>query len=176
MNRGDSHLEESYFLWLYNQSGFIDSRSSDRTHWQLAKFLHQKEFVWLIPNDDNRVEDGRELRFEFAQGKSLPEAWLYLGCSMFEMLIALARRLAFEAGRMPEYWFEFLLNNLDLYKYDDRHFRGAEHIIDRRLEAVIFRTYKRNGEGSLFPPVENGEDQRQVEIWYQMSTFLMNRH
>ena len=43
----------------------------------------------------------------------------------------------------------------------------ADYIIQRLLD----RKYKRNGEGGLFT-VNNGEDLRTVEIWYQLGWFL----
>ncbi len=60
-------LDELYLEWLYEQ--IADSRVANPRHtfWKLAHYLYTKEFMWLIPNDDNRVEDGRYLRVEFIQ-------------------------------------------------------------------------------------------------------------
>ena len=83
-------LEEAYFTWLYKQVGVLSAKNPSRTHWSLAKQLYAKEFVWFIPNDDNRLEDGRDLRFEFLVEQELDDPgpeWMGLGCSMFEMLI-----------------------------------------------------------------------------------------
>jgi hypothetical protein len=54
-------LEEAYFRWLCNQVVNVKLKNPSRTYWSLLKQLHSREFVWIIPNDDNRLEDGRYL-------------------------------------------------------------------------------------------------------------------
>jgi hypothetical protein len=38
---------------------------------------------------------------------------------------------------------------------------------------VIWRTYDRRGHGGLFPLQRSNRDQRRVEIWYQLSEYLL---
>ena len=170
-------LEEEYFTWLYSQIGSTKLRNPSRTHWNLARQLFTKEFLWYVPNDDNRVEDGRDLRYEFLQENNMEEPtpeWLGLGCSMLEMLIGLSRRLSFEADGEPREWFWQLLENLDIAHFNDREFNESVYNqIDEVLNRVIWRTYESNGVGGLFPLPEADTDQTKVEIWYQLSAYLI---
>lgn len=178
----DEPLDEVYLRWLYSKIGSVRLRNRSRTYWTLARQLYTKEFVWFVPNDDNRVEDGRSLRYEFIQEYEVthvdPE-WLGLGCSMLEMLIGLSRRLAFEAdGGEPSRWFWKLIENLELLHFTDAYFehegpaRCAAYV-DEAMNRVIFRTYSYSGKGGLFPLNRAYHDQRDVEIWYQLNSYLL---
>lgn len=61
----DGPLDEQYLKWLYRQVASSKYRNPARTYWSLLRQLYTTEFVWTVPNDDNRVEDGRDLRYEF---------------------------------------------------------------------------------------------------------------
>lgn len=168
-------MDEMYFKWLYSQ---VDTSREGHTYWDIARLLYKKEFVWTIPNDDNRAEDGRELRREFIELnriRRVDENWLTLGCSMLELLIALSRRLEFETEDVgSEVWFRILMSNLGLLNYyDARAFSANE--VDETLDRVIWRTYDSTGRGGLFPLKQPRENQKTVEIWYQMSAYLLER-
>jgi hypothetical protein len=167
-------LDELYFRWLYSQVGAVTTRRKDRTYWGFLRILYTTEFVWFVPNDDNRVMDGIQLREEFLErsGIATPdENWMALGCSFFEMLVALSRRLSFEAGGEPLNWFWTLIENIELEgQTDDREISADE--ISEKLNLVIWRRYKRNGVGGLFPLRSGRIDQRNIEIWYQMFAYL----
>lgn len=172
-------IDELYFVWLYGQIGLIEKTDPSETYWRIARQLHQKEFFWMIPNDDNRAEDGRELRHEFADSEGLQEVdqdWLDLSCSMLELLLALARHLSFEDENEgdPAQWFWELMENLDLEKYNDAA-EMSEQEVDDILDTFLYRVYKRNGQGGLFPLKKASEDQREVELWYQMSSYLLEK-
>ena len=138
--------------------------------------LYVKEFVWLIPNDDNRAEDGKELRYEFINEQGIDEvdqAWLDLGCSVLEMMIALARRAAFESDDEVVEWFWRFIFNLGLNNHTDIEYNSAtEREVDNVLDTVIFRTYDADGLGGLFPLTHPRQDQRKVELWYQLAAYL----
>lgn len=168
-------LDELYFKWLYGQVGSVNEKNPSRTYWRLLKRLYNKEFIWLIPNDDNRAADGRDLRQEFCDQEGLHNVdpgWMNLGCSMLELLIALSRRLAFQDDGTPERWFWCLIENLELEVYNDNALH-ADRAIDHTLNKVIWRTYRRNGVGGLFPLKQARQDQRDIELWYQMSNYLL---
>ena len=171
-------LDELYLPWLYSQEASIWRKQPTRTYWSLFRLLFTKEFVWIVPNDDNRVEDGRDLRLEFIDDEDLSDvdpAWMELGCSFLEMLIGLSRRLSFEAdGGGPREWFWVLMGNLQLENFNDASDIPCQEI-DQILDGVIWRTYKPNGSGGLFPLTNPKEDQRDVEIWYQLSAYLMEQ-
>lgn len=99
--------------------------------------------------------------------------WLDEGCSFLEMLIGLARRLAFETDRPSISWFWRLMENLDLEQYTDQNYGDeCQAIIDETLERVIWRIYAPDGRGGLFPLEDPRQDQRDVEIWYQLCSYL----
>ena len=140
------------------------------------KQLYVKEFVWLIANDDNRAEDGKELRYEFINEQGIDEvdqAWLDLGCSVLEMMIALARRAAFESDDEVVEWFWRFIFNLGLNNHTDIAYTSkTEREVDNVLDTVIFRTYDADGLGGLFPLTHPRQDQRKVELWYQLAAYL----
>lgn len=167
-------LDDQYLTWLYSQVAEVKTRKSSRTYWDLLRQLFSIEFVWFVPNDDNRAEDGRELRCEWSAetGVDPDPAWLSLGCSFLEMLIGLSRRLAFETDGDAPYWFWHLIGNMGLLGFNDRSNYPKQDVEDR-TSAVIWRTYDRNGNGGLFPLQETKKDQRRVELWYQLSEYLL---
>lgn len=170
-------LDDLYLPWLYSQVGGRDvrERNSSRTHWKLLRQLYTTEFVWIIPNDDNRAEDGKCLREEFAKEKEfdfVDPDWMNIGCSFLEMLVALSRRLSFEGEGTPRVWFWHLLENLGLTNCTDRR-RYSSKEVDEALNDVIWRTYDYDGRGGLFPLRRATRDQRDIEIWYQLSAYLL---
>lgn len=142
--------------------------------------MYTKRFTWFIHNDDNRAEDGRELRYEFCEIFDIDEGdhtlWMELDCSFLEMLIALARRIAFQTE--PEYsvqeWFWKFMDNLELRKYtDDVYHSAIAEQVEDVLDRVITRRYSEDGLGGLFPLRNPHRDQRTVELWSQMMAYLL---
>lgn len=176
-------LDEQYLQWLYGQVASVRLRNPSKTYWHLLRMLFTTEFVWLIPNDDNRMEDGRDLRREFTEDLGIrhPDPdWMILGCSLLEMLIALSRRLVFEADGKAgtSEWFWHLIGNLNLANFNDVHYQEAQHkeYVQHVINDVIWRTYRDDGQGGLFPLREPREDQRTVELWYQLANYLLEGH
>lgn len=172
-------LDDAYFEWLYSQIGAVRNKNPERNFWHLCRKLYTTEFTWFVPNDDNRVEDGKELRLEFLTSTRYrlddPHGlFMDLGCSMFEMLVALAKLAAFESERSPVEWFWRFMHNLELDEYSDSIFEiSIEEEVDEVLARLNDRTYSRNGEGGLFPLRRARQDQREVELWYQLSSYLL---
>jgi hypothetical protein len=168
-------IDDQYFEWLYSHIGSVRNRNPARSIWHLAHQLYTTEYVWLVANDDNRVEDGRELRQEFMEQQSpdeVPLSWLELGCSMLEMMIALGRRASFEANGSPGDWFWTFLKHLDIFIYDDAFDSEAAKHVEKVLERFIYRNYDFSGEGGLFPLRRAERDQRKIELWYQMAAYI----
>lgn len=164
MNERSDH---QYFEWLRSMVS-VDNPNPGRTHTLLLEVLHTTPFYWYVPNDDNRSCDGIELQIEF-YGHDLGD-----NPSTLEVFIALARRLSFETDVDVDIWFWHLMENLELTKYNDNDFvEGDARDIRHILETVINREYAYNGKGGLFPLANATEDQRLVEIWYQMSSYLL---
>lgn len=170
-------VDDRYFEWLYSQFGAVRNRNPARSYWKLAKLLYSTEFVWLIPNDDNRVEDGILLREEFVseQGSDgVTQEWMTLGCSVLEMLIALARRAGYQTGEPDTEWMFQFFTNLGLIPYTDNKFNAAaEDRIKDILETFVTRGYREDGEGGLFPLKNSSLDQTKVELWYQLNAYIL---
>lgn len=169
-------LDDRYFEWLYSQIGAVRNRNPARSYWKFARQLYVKEFVWLIPNDDNRMEDGKELRYEFLNERGIDRAdpeWMSLGCSVLEMLIALARRASFETDEAPGEWFWRFIINMGIFGHTDDHYSDATtREVDDAIDVFMFRNYSPSGKGGLFPLTHAAEDQRRVELWYQLAAYL----
>lgn len=176
----DEPLDEQYLRWLYGLVNPVTLKNPSKTYWSLMRLLYQKEFAWSIHNDENREEDGHELRYEFMSDchiRIVDECWLGLPCSVVEMLISLARRLTYEDGREMEAWFWEMVENLGLTEYNDLTLHAADQKIEieQTLDRLVGRSYSHNGEGGLFPLSYSEEDQRDVEIWYQACAYLAER-
>lgn len=171
-----SKLDNEYFTWLYNQVCSVKSRTPTRTHWSLLRRLYDTEFTWFVPNDDNRVEDGRELLQRFLDDKGYDDVTPGDGCSFLEMMLGLSERLCLETDRSTKWWFWHLIKNLGLHVYNDQNFVGeAPYFVDGILERVVQREYDADGHGGLFPLDHPKEDQRCVELWYQCNAYLIER-
>lgn len=167
-------LDDRYLEWLYSQVATVKSRRSSKTHWGLLKQLYSTEFTWFVPHDENRAADGCALRMEWAhETRSFPDHdWLNLGCSFLEMLIGLARRLEFQTDDPSAFWFWHLIDNLGFLEYHDRS-NYSENYVAKRTSVVCKRTYDQLGNGGLFPIRNPDQDQRKVELWYQLCEYIL---
>lgn len=155
----------------------------------LLEKLHSIEFYSIIPNDDNRVQDGYNLRDVFAD-EGGPTGPLSLAgipdfeCSVLEMLIALSERLEFETAQSKwektvEEWFWILIDNLGFLTCTDQAFlqcRTLDKYVDQTISIFLERGYSPDGQGGLFPLKTPEKDQRRVEIWYQMNSYVMENY
>ena len=158
-----------YYEWLVSQV----ETPGDRTYNGLFERMHNFEFVWFVPNDDNRHQDGLDLRLEFLNGNA-PTLHL-AGATMLEILVSLSRRVAFTAGGDERRWAWKLLKNLKLNKMSDPLTEAKAQRIDDILYAVVWRTYDRNGNGGFFPLKDSLDDQTKVEIWYQLNKYVIEK-
>lgn len=175
----DEPIEEVYFNWLYSKVASVSNPTPSLTYLTLLRDLHSTEFVWLLSGDDNRAEDGLDLRREFhreifaAFGEELP--WMHEGCSVLEMLIAFARRASFQTDQPAREWFWIFLENLGLADLNDAYDGDITSVVNDVTYRLIWRQYQRDGQGGMFPLMDPPEDQRKVEIWYQFSEWLVDQ-
>lgn len=179
MNANSEPLDERYFEWLYAQVGIIRNRNPERSHWLLCELMFKTEYDGWLPNDHNRASDGRELRYEFIEAFDLKEDpnWLEIPCSIFEMLVGLSRRASFQSfdhNRTSYYWFWKMCDNLEIRKYTDERWNdGIAEAVSEVLSVLNSRAYESNGQGGLFPLRNPPSDQTQMELWYQLSAYLL---
>ena len=171
----DEPIESLYFNWLCAKVMKPGARTPSQTYWKLLRELQNTEFVWVEAMDENRAEDGLDLRREFESTTSYSQdpSWAHLGCSILEMLIAFSRRAAFVTERRSRDWFWDFLKNLGIDHLSDAIF--SSHRIDDILDRFMWRTYEYNGQGGLFPLHDPPNDQRKVEIWYQFCDYLVDQ-
>lgn len=184
-------LNAMYFKWLVKQVYISYRRQTPTTCDTLMELMWNKPFPWVVDGDRNRVEDGLELRYLFLNDESYIPAFEEMNqmygrdamptgilefrdppCRTLEVLIALARRLEFQTGDNAGWWAWRLLSNLELNKMKDPLSKMKQAKVDDILETLIWRTYARDGAGGFFPLSFAQDDQRKVEIWYQMSAYL----
>ena len=159
-------IEFEYYDWLCGQINI--PRRNRNSYNDLFMIMHNFEFVWIVDKDDNRVGDAQDLRVEFLNGR---EYQFTHGVSVLEILVALSRRMAFNAGGEAIDWAWKLINNLKLNKSSDPlEGRKAKRVGDI-LEALIWRTYETDGKGGFFPLVNAQQDQTKMEIWDQMQLY-----
>lgn len=89
---------------------------------------------------------------------------------MLEMFIGLAERGAYQTGDEMADWFYTFMVNLGL----DQTLSSTK--IHRTLQRVNERTYSSSGQGGLFPLMNPVEDQREVDLWYQMSAYIIENY
>jgi hypothetical protein len=136
--------------------------------------MFEKEFEWFVPNDENRLQDGLDLRAEFCHANHIRAGSLRnLGPARFiEVLIGLSRRMEFAAGGSAQGWAWQFVENLELTRMTDPLSRRNQRKVDDILDTVIQRTYTPDGVGGFFPLAWPDEDQTQKEIWYQMAAYI----
>lgn len=189
-----------YFNWLCNLVRVDDYCC--KKWYILAKTLHDIDFYWTIPNDDNRATDGVKLRSvwlssikneseDLGVALYVPEDSLNGPCTMFEMMVALANRIESDimqediAGNRVWIWFwgmvmhllsDAIPNNCNWWYdacNDDAITPTEYNIIKEMVRKCLDREYEGNGRGGcLFPIMRNDTDRRSVEIWYQAQDWL----
>jgi hypothetical protein len=165
-------IESEYFNWLCD----LVLESNEIGYNDLLVILHRTEFVWIIPKDRNRADEGVELREYFLRDHPalMNCPWEWQGCSVLEMLIGLAKRAEFQTDIPLKVWFWEFITNLRLEEFR----RGANShasIIDDILYAFIWRQYEPSGYGGIFPISRTNKDQRKQELWYQFCEYVEDR-
>lgn len=181
----DQPIEEVYFNWLYNKVASTDVPTPSLTFYTLLRTLHSFEFIWIVSGDDNRAEDGLDVRREFFIQRRVEDDkdWAYLGCSVLEMLIAFSRKTAFDTSVPEREWFWIFLNNLEIASFTDALFYDtpsayADKLFEYLHELInifVWRTYTKKGLGGMFPMKSAKKDQTKVEIWYQFCGYVVEQ-
>lgn len=161
-----TQIDYDYYEWLTSQIAIPNGR----TYEELFERMHNLEFVWIVPHDNNRLQDALDLRVQYMN--EFPGRLAGGSATFLEVLIALSRRTAFTAGGEAEDWAWKLLKNLRLTKAYDPWTAQKARSTEEILETVIWRTYHHSGKGGFFPLKDPFEDQTKVEIWYQMNAYV----
>ena len=179
MTRND--LNNEYFNWLFD---LVCKRryASSVSFKKLLMHLHGVEFRYLLPMDQNRAEEGINLRYRFALTNGYEESpdvimdCLGGPCSVLEMMIALAIYCEehimddTSAGDRTAQWFWGMITNLGLGSMTDNRF-DKRYVTDT-IERFLDREYEPDGHGGLFTIRECTYDLRDVEIFHQLCWYL----
>jgi hypothetical protein len=162
-------VDVDYYTWLTQKIDIPNGKS----YLDLFERMHNVEFVWTVPNDDNRVQDGLDLRSQFLDIRGGGEIDLG-GATCLEVLVALSHRVAFIASgnRHARQWAWTLLKNLGLQRYSDPLTPEKMDEVDEILHALVWREYHSDGRGGFFPLQNPDADQTKVEIWYQLNAYV----
>lgn len=171
---------DEYFWWMYRLV-IPKKMHRDQEMSKVLRYLHSRTFTFMIPMDENRAEDGKELRYKFARYSDIPVDVIDATfgdnpCSVLEMMVALAYRCENQImendiyGDRTSYWFWKMLNSLglDILTNDVFTIMYAKNVVDDLLD----RAYSPDGKGGLFYIPRFRDDMRKMEIWYQMHAYL----
>lgn len=173
---------EEYFNYLLNRIGIENCPL-----YMVSKTLYETNFTPIMKEDANREHDGLLLRDEFALeymgNMHNPINYIPPQCNMLEMLIALAERWDRQYMYDPRFgirsrqWFIEMLTNLDIAKYmDNVWIDGSTYAVQMAIDAFLCRQYDYDGTGGLFPLKNPKRDQRLIQIWDQLSDYVVERY
>lgn len=177
-----------YLCWLMNQAQIDAGGPEGYSH--LCEVLQSFYFVSLVPMDENRGEEGRGLREEWADTDGgdlydLEKNIVPYSCTMMELIVVMARRMhfemldsQFEAGIGK--WSREILENAglatfrnDIFEMDPEYNTNK---IRKILSDIVYRRYLPNGKGGLFPLNWPESDRRHVELLNQMNDYIAENY
>lgn len=169
-------IRSDYFEWMYNL--MCEGRCGGTIAYrELFHFLHDAEFTFFVPHDENRASDGVDLRYHFCVNHDCEDLEYCLDgpCSVLEMMVALAIRCEHimsdpAKGDRTAQWFWNMVNNLDLGGMYDSNFN--EWRVNDSISRFLDREYEPNGSGGLFTIKNWDRDARDAEIWHQLMAYL----
>ena len=172
----ENKIKSEYFNWMYDM--MCEGRfAKEITYRHLFEFLHQVEFTYFVPFDENRAQDGISLRYRYCVRHDCVELKHYLDgpCSVREMMVALALRCEEimsdpRKGDRTTQWFWGMLTNLGISGMYDTNFN--EWLVNDCVTRFLEREYEPDGRGGLFRIRGWNRDAREAEIWHQLLAYL----
>lgn len=170
-----------YYEWLVEK---VNCQKSEN-HTRLLHTLHSIPFHIVLERDSNRARDGIYLRTQFYNSGSffIDETVPVLDpaldpCTVLEMMIAMAERFCLDVigfqFKSTADWFWYMIENLGFKHCTDDDFDDEE--VYSKVQNMMNRNYKPDGRGGMFPLAHPTEDQRHVELWYQLSEWYDERY
>ena len=189
MRTDDSMLtpatSSTYIEWLVKDKlGLTDKEWKNYNF--LCNSLAKIEFIAIHPLDENRAEDGMELRSQFSDETGLyldGSSGLTVKCSMLELIAALAIKVEnrimrnISIGDRTSKWFFVMIDNMGFTKMTNNNWKyDYEDIVRKTCETIINRDYGSNGVGGLFPLKNDSKNWTNEEIWVQCMAFLRENY
>lgn len=170
-------IKKEYFNHLIDI--VCDKKHKKVDYIPLLDLLYSIPFTITMEMDENRVSDGEFLRKRWLQDEDL---YGYLSefddekVTVLEVLIGIAERYEYQVGNIMEgdltserFW--ELLHNLDIEKYSADNYKPLN--IKEKVRNWMARKYKKDGSGSIFPVKSYKKDMKSLQIWDQMSIYIM---
>lgn len=167
---------DDYLNWLFD---IIKVDDYCQRYRKMLLYLFDREFDWSMNYDENREEDGFDLRKKFADETGRDDDfWIDIcsnASSVLEMMIALSIRIEDVVydpiyGNRTGLWFWEMVKSIGLECMFDSNFdKGYCCVL---VDNLLNRKYERNGEGGLFTTNDDEIDMRKSEIWYQMAIWI----
>ena len=175
--RIEDRIKSDYFEWMYDLV-CADRFSKFISYRQLLTFLHDTEFVYFVPYDENRAVEGVALRYRYCVIHDCEDLECYLTgpCSVLEMMIALAIRCEEnimddpEMGDRTGQWFWNMITNMGLSSMNDSNYN--EWLVNDVVTRFLEREYEPDGRGGLFRVKGWHRDMRTAEIWHQLMAYI----
>lgn len=176
--RVEDRVRAEYFEWMYDLVCGERFSSKIASYRQLLMFLHDAEFIYFVPHDENRAAEGIALRYRFCASTYDEDLeWCLDGpCSVLEMMIALAIRCEENIMDDPEFgdrtsqWFWQMITNLGLGAMYDSNYN--EWLVNDVVTRFLNREYEPDGRGGLFTVKGWYRDMRDAEIWHQLMAYI----
>ena len=174
--RIEDRVKSDYFEWMYDTvSGARFAQGV--TYRKLLTFLHDAEYTYFIPYDENRAEDGITLRYHYCLQHDCTELeWCLDGpCSVLEMMLALAFKCEelmddLTIGNRTSQWFWNMIVNMGLGGMNDMNYN--EWLVNDVVTRFLNREYEPDGRGGLFYVRGWDRDMRTAEIWHQLMAYI----
>lgn len=174
--RSEDKIKSDYFEWMYElvDGGDYSEVTSYR---QLLTFLHDVEFVYFVPYDENRAAEGIALRYQYCCQHDCEDLEVYLDgpCSVLEMMVALAIHCENitddpSLGNRTAQWFWAMITNMGLGSMTDSNYN--EWLVNDVVTRFLNREYDADGSGGLFRVKGWNRDMRKAEIWHQLMAYI----
>lgn len=167
----------AYRLWLNNKV----ANDISPAYGQLLAILWRTEFVAEYQQDENRIEDARGLRDEFADSIDIENAdYLKLKATpvrLIEVMISLAVRISniiSVDGDTSKYFWE-MVASLELQKLDDGNYNASS--AQKHIDILLGHKYRRNGRGGLFFIRDIGPEYNapMLDLWTQAMAWINSK-
>lgn len=174
-------LHDRYFNWISSLIDYPELKDPIMFYNDVLIHLLNTEFTWTIALDENRADDGIELRYRFGFENGIGDAIIHnqldtRPCSVLEMMVALALRCEDDLmqgteERHVERWFWIMMDNLGLGEDTYEFYDPVK--TDNVVNTFLNRQYSPDGSfGGIFIIPNCVHDLRTVDIWYQMMWYL----
>ena len=163
-------MKQLYFKWMVDK---VCDRVQKRLYSKLLKHLNEITFVVKHPLDENREDDGYELRYRFGYetGANQHDIANYIDdhpCTVLEMMVAMVLRMddmIYDDGSCKLYFWD-MIEAIGLGYMTDEMYnaQSVNKIVDRFM-------YRQTNKG-IFDIDDRGRDLRDVEFWCQAMWYL----